>query len=423
MAKKKLAIIGTGISGLGVAYFLRDQYDITLYEKNDYIGGHTNTITIVDQKQELAIDTAFMVFNEHTYPLLTRLFKELGVKTRPTSMSFSVAHVPTGLEYCGSGFQGLFAQRRNMFNRSFLRMLLDIERFNKEAMEVLINPVYENITLAEYVAKKGYTQDFLHKFLIPMSSAVWSTPPDAMLNFPAVTLVRFFKNHCFLGMSGHLEWRTCLGGSRNYRDKLLAQTKAVVCRNRGVLHVKDLGSKVSVTDTMGGSTDYDHVVIAAHADDALAMLKNPTPLQQLTLSQFPYINNSTILHTDDRVMPRYKRAWASWNYRIVADANGVPQATTIYYINALQGIASDKDWFISINDPGLIDPAKIVWRMDYRHPRYTPQSQQAQPMLQQLNEGKGISFCGAYFRYGFHEDGLWSAHQVAQTLSKDPIWP
>lgn len=422
MAKEKLAIIGTGISGLGVAYFLRDQYDITLYEKNNYIGGHTNTVTIVDEKKELHIDTAFMVYNETTYPLLTRLFKELDVKTKPTSMSFSVQHVPSGLEFCGTGYNGLFAQRRNLFNRPFIRMLLEIDRFNKEAVEVLDNPLYEKHSLAQYANEKGYSDDFLQKFLIPMSSAVWSTPIDTMLQFPAATLVRFFKNHCFLGVQGHLQWRTCVGGSRQYRDKLLAQTKLNIWANRGATKVMRQNGKVVVVDAMGIETIYDRVVLACHADDTLKILHDQTPLERDLLSKFPYYTNSTTLHTDVSVMPKTKRAWSSWNFRISQNAKGELVTSTIYDMNSLQGVSQTKPWLISINGADLVDPKKVVWKMDYRHPIFTTESQLAQRELYKLNETGPIYFSGAYFRYGFHEDGLLSALNVARRLSKEPIW-
>ncbi len=422
MIKEKLAIIGTGIAGMGVAYFLRDQYEITLYEKNNYIGGHTNTVTIVDKKQELNIDTAFMVYNETTYPLLTRLFQELEVKTKPTSMSFSVQHVPSGLEFCGTGYNGLFAQRRNLFNRPYLRMLMEIDRFNKEAVEVLVDPKYESYSLAQYAAEKKYSMDFLSKFLIPMSSAVWSSPADTMLQFPAMTLVRFFKNHCFLGVAGHLQWRTCIGGSRQYREKLLAQIKANIWSDRGAVKVIRAGNKVRVVDTMGFEMSYDKVVIAAHADDALSMLQDPTPDEQEILSKFPYHTNSTTLHTDASVMPKTKTAWSSWNYRISQNDEGKLVTTTIYDMNSLQGISKHKDWFISINDPGLVDPKKVVWTMEYRHPLFTTESQKAQKILPKLNATGPVYFSGAYFRYGFHEDGLLSALNTARQLSKEPIW-
>ncbi len=422
MAKQKLAIIGTGISGMGVAYFMKDFYDITLYEKNDYIGGHTNTVTIVDQKKELAIDTGFIVYNETTYPLLTRLFKELMVRTKPASMSFSVQHVPSGLEFCGTGYNGLFAQRKNLFNRPFLRMLMEIDRFNKEAVEVLVNPKYESYSLAEYVMEKGYSRDFIFRFLVPMSSAVWSAPVDLMLKFPAMTLVRFFKNHCFLGIQGHLQWRTCDGGSRQYRDKLLAQIKANIWPNRGVSKVIREGNGVRVIDSQGVALTYDKVVIAAHADEALGMLEDPTDDERELLAKFPYHLNKATLHTDTALMPKTKRAWSSWNYRIHENEKGELFTTTIYDMNSLQGVSSNKGWFVSINDPGLIDPAKIVWTKDYHHPLFTTEGQKAQHLLPRLNETGPVYFAGAYFRYGFHEDGLLSALNVARKLTREPIW-
>lgn len=422
MLKQRLAIIGTGISGMGAAYFLNEQYDITLYEKNNFIGGHTNTVTIVDNKKELNIDTAFMVYNETTYPLLTRLFNELEVKTKATSMSFSVQHVPSGLEFCGTGYNGLFAQRRNLFNLPFIKMLKEIERFNKEAQEVLDMPRFETYSLSQYMTQKGYSQDFIEKFLIPMSSAVWSAPADTMLQFPARTLVRFFKNHCFLGIKGHLQWRTCVGGSRQYKEKLMAQVKANVWVNRGAVKVIRCGSKVKVIDSMGFDMEYDKVILACHADDALRILQEPTSQEQDLLGKFPYQLNIATLHTDKSVMPRTRGAWSSWNYRISYNDQNKLVATTIYDMNSLQGISPEKDWFVSINDPGLIDPKKIISTIEYHHPIFTVDGQKAQGDLPLLNENGPVYFAGAYFRYGFHEDGLLSALNLARHISKEPIW-
>ncbi len=407
---------------MGAGYFLRDKYDITFYEKNDYAGGHTNTVTLKENGQDVHVDSAFMVYNESTYPLLTRLFTELKVQTKATSMSFSVQHVPTGLEYCGTGLDGLFAQRKNLLNPRFIAMLLEIQRFNKEAVEVLEDEQYSQCSLAAYMLKKGYSDDFLYKFLIPMSSAVWSTPVDTMLQFPAVTLVRFFKNHCFLGLEGHLQWRTCVGGSRQYRDKLLAKVNARVWTDRGVVKVVRGKAKVTVIDTTGAAQEYDKAIIACHADDALALLAEPTALEARLLGAFDYCDNKTTVHSDRSVMPRNKRAWSSWNYRIQKDGQGGWDTTTIYDMNSLQGVSQRKDHFVSINDPGLVDPVKIMWETVYRHPVYSVAGQNAQKEMHLLNQDGQLYFCGAYFRYGFHEDGLWSGLNAARALAGENIW-
>ncbi len=415
---KKLAIIGTGISAMGAAYLLRDRFEITFYEKNEYIGGHTNTLTVDEDGTPVYVDSGFMVYNEATYPLLTRLFNELDIQTQTTDMSFSFQHLPSRLEYTGSGFNGLFAQRRNIFNPRHIRMLLDISRFRNEALEVLNDPKYQSYSLYEYVQEKKYSEDFLDKFLIPMSSAVWSTPFDTMMSFPAATLVRFFKNHCFLDLQGQPQWRTCVGGSRQYRDKVMKAINAKVYMNTAARQVRRLGNQVEIIDATGQKNSYDKVLLAAHADESLEILADATAMEQKLLSQFTYHSNRVTLHTDIRVMPRLKRAWSSWNYRVGSD-QGV---TTIYWMNSLQRVSRKKDYFVSINDPGLIDPKNILWQRTYTHPIYTVASQAAQVQLSALNENGQVFFSGAYFRYGFHEDGLLSALQAARAISGENLW-
>ncbi len=417
-----IAIIGTGISGMSAGYFLRDKFDITFYEKEDYAGGHTNTLTIKEGNQDIYIDSAFMVYNEPTYPLLTRLFKELKIETKPTSMSFSVQHLPSGLEYCGTGYNGLFAQRRNIFNPRYVKMLLEIDRFRREADEVLDNPSYVSCTLAQYMRSKGYSEDFLQKFLIPMSSAVWSTPANTMLEFPVQTLVRFFNNHRFLSLDGQLSWRTCVGGSRQYREKIITAFGDRVWTQRAVVKIRREAGKVAVTDSTGQVLIYDKVIVACHADEALGLLIDPTALESSLLSKFPYLSNKTTLHTDARVMPKLKSVWSSWNNRIENGSDGQAKTSTIYWMNSLQGVSKSKSYFISINDPGLIDPARILWEKNYTHPLYTVDGQEAQLRLSELNRNGVTYFCGAYFRYGFHEDGLMSGVEAARAVAGREVW-
>jgi len=413
-----IAIVGTGIAGMGAAYFLKEKYDITFYEKNDYPGGHTHTLKVKEDGQDIYIDSGFMVYNEITYPHLTRLFKELDVKTKPTDMSFSVQHLESGLEYCGTGLNGLFAQRKNFFSFSHWKMLLEMDRFNKESLEILDNDRYLSYSLADYVKEKSYSDDFFHKFLVPISSAVWSTPPDLMLEFPAVTLVRFFKNHGFLGLRGHYQWRTVVDGSQSYREKILKLFKGKVLLGNPVTEVRRRGAKVLVTDSNRETREFDQVILAAHADESLKMLGDATPKERELLSKFQYHKNPVALHTDDSVMPKTKLAWSSWNYRI---SRNKPPAT-IYWMNNLQHVSKKKNYFISINDIGGIAESKIIWKSEYTHPVYNPEAIKAQIQLPGLNGGGGIYFCGAYFKYGFHEDGLTSGLEAARAITGEPIW-
>lgn len=420
---QKIAIIGTGIAGMGAAHFLKDEYDITLFEKNGYVGGHTNTVTVDENGTPIHIDTGFMVFNQVTYPNLLRLFDELNVPVKKTSMSFSVQHVPTELEFCGSGLNGLFAQRKNLFSPRFIRMLLQIDRFNKECEEVLTDPRYASMTLAEYVAEKQYGDDFLYQYIIPMSSAVWSTPIDLMLGFPAFSLVRFFKNHGFLGLDVQHQWYTIHNGSRSYRDILIRPFEKKIAVNSAVVRVERNGNGAAVVLADGQRAQFDKVIIAAHADEALAMLSEPTELQRRLLSPFSYQENIAVLHTDPSVMPKTRRAWSSWNYRIDRTKDGGLSPSTVYWMNSLQQVSRTKDYFVNINGEEAIDPARVLRRIVYTHPVYTVAAQQAQKELPKLNEEGPVYFCGSYFKYGFHEDAFTSGLDVSRVLSKKPVWP
>jgi len=417
-----IAIIGTGIAGMGCGYFLHRSHDVALFEQNEYVGGHTNTVTVDEEGTPIPIDTGFMVYNEVTYPNLTRLFRELEVPTMETSMSFSVQHVRSGLEFCGSGLNGLFAQRKNLFSPRFYRLLLNISRFNKEATEILDDPRYLDYTLDRYVAEKGYSNDFLYRYLIPMSSAVWSTPPEKMLNFPAMTLIRFFKNHGFLGLDTQHQWRTVSGGSKVYRDLMVAPFKQNIHVHMPVRRVFRQALQAVVETSDGSRRSFDKVIFASHADQALAMLSDATESEQRLLKEFKYQTNIATLHTDSRVMPRNRRIWSSWNYRMDTDAHGAVRPSTIYYMNSLQNVSRQKDYFVSIDDPGTVRPDQILRTITYEHPLYTPQAAAAQLELPSLNERGPVYFCGSYFRHGFHEDAFSSAIQLCEKITEGSVW-
>ena len=420
---ESLAIIGTGIAGMSAGYFLKNQCRVTFFEKNDYPGGHTNTVTIDEEGRLVPIDTGFMVYNEITYPHLTRLFKELDVKTMPTSMSFSVSHQPSGLEYCGTGIRGLFSRRKNIFNPRFIHLLTQMNRFNHQSVEVLTDPQYSGYTTQEYAEEKGFGEDFLQKYLLPMSSAVWSTPLDLMLKFPIVTLVRFFKNHGFLGLRTHHQWRTVVGGSKEYRDKILGLFKDNVFLKCPITKIVREKAKVQLYDSSGTKRVYDKVILASHADQSLSLLSDATLIERRVLKKFRYQKNRATLHTDFSVMPQTKRAWSSWNYRLSLDLKGRIRPSTVYYMNSLQKVSKKKDYFISINDPMDVHPAKILWETEYEHPIFDLDAISAQQELPVLNEDGRVFFCGSYFKYGFHEDALESGLNVARLISKNRIWP
>ncbi|MEO6882978.1 MAG: FAD-dependent oxidoreductase [Bacteroidia bacterium] len=415
---KKIAIIGTGIAGMGCGHLLKGIFDITFFEQNDYVGGHTNTITITEDGKDIFIDTGFMVFNHVTYPNLTALFAELNVPTKKTTMSFSVQHKPTNLEYCGSSLNGLFAQRKNIFSPRFIKMLLQINRFNEESLKLLDSKDSEHITLKEYAERNGYKKDLLYKYLIPMSAAVWSTPIDSMLDFPAATLIRFFKNHGFLGLKTQHQWYTVCNGSKSYRDIIMASFKNKVFVNNAVVKVKRENDQVKLTFKNGENKFFDKVIIAAHANQALKILENPSENEFRILSNFKYQKNKAILHTDESVMPKNKKIWSAWNY-LMDEKNNQIMPSTIYYMNALQQVSDKKNYFVSINDSGNIAENKILKTIDYEHPLFDVAAIKAQKELSILNQSEQIYFCGSYFNYGFHEDAFASAIQVADIIKKE----
>ncbi len=419
---QKLAIIGTGIAGMSCGYFLHREFDLTVYEQNDYVGGHTNTVELDHRGERVAVDTGFMVYNHVTYPHLVKLFQRLQVAEKDTSMSFSVQHLPSGLEFCGSGLSGLFAQRKNLMNPSFIRLLLQVHRFNRTSLEVLDRVEFDSMTLAEYARRRGYGHDFLHKYLVPMSSAVWSTPPDEMLNFSVRTLVRFFHNHGFLGLHTQHQWKTLVGGSRTYREKLIAPFRDRIHARRAAVSVRREGGRVVVRDSQGQHETYDKVIMASHADQSLRLLDAPTAEEACLLRPFQYQTNLATLHTDSRLMPRTRRAWSSWNYRVDVDAAGRTVPSTIYWMNSLQHVSEKENFFVSINGADCIRLDRVLYQISYEHPLFNVATTEAQKELDRLNETGPIYFCGSYFRYGFHEDALWSSVRLCESLLGRDVW-
>lgn len=423
----KLAIVGTGIAGMGCAHFLHRDFDVTIFEQNDYVGGHTNTVTAREPGtgREVPIDTGFMVFNRVTYPLLCRLFADLSVPVKPTDMSFSMRDHTSGLEWCGSSVRHLFAQRRNFFNLRFLRMLRQVHRFNSEAVAALDDPATALLTLGEYVRQRNYGRDFFDLYLVPMSSAVWSTPPEQMLEFPAATLLRFFHNHGFLGLQTQHPWWTVDGGAREYVRRITAPWRDRIRTGNRVVRVQRLGAHVIVSTASGRREAFDRLILATHADQALALLGDPTPLESRVLRAFQYQANTATLHTDPTVMPRTKRAWASWNYELARDAAGRFAPATHYWMNRLQGVSDRENYFVSINRPGHLAPDRVLRTIAYRHPLFNLAAVRAQTELPHLNDrarhATETYFAGSYFRHGFHEDAFMSAVNLsALLLERDP---
>jgi predicted NAD/FAD-binding protein len=414
MSRETLAIVGSGVAGLAATYFLKDKFDITLIEKNNYIGGHTNTIQIKGKQQDKPVDTGFMVFNEVTYPNFTKFLKKLSVPYYDTDMSFSVYDIHKNFEYNGSSLSGLFSQRKNLFNPSFIKMLLEIQKFSSMAEEIMNNEKFAQLSMADFINKYKLGKRFTHDFLIPMSSAVWSTPHDTMLNFPIKTLVRFFVNHGFLGLDTQHQWKTISGGSESYKKAILSQFNGKIILNDPAEELHILGPKKFQLRTKNSSFTFDNVILAAHADETLNVLKKPTKLQQQLLSPFKYQLNEAWVHTDDSFMPKIKSNWSSWNY-----IKNQKETFTVYWMNRLQpeSLNNEKNIFININGVDLIDSKKVIKKITYSHPVFDLAAINAQNDLSKLNyETPGLYFCGSYFRYGFHEDAFLSALQMTNQI-------
>jgi predicted NAD/FAD-binding protein len=422
---QRTAIIGTGIAGMGCGYFLHPHTELTLYEQQDYPGGHTNTVTVDEDGTPVYIDTGFMVFNYKTYPNLCRLFGQIHAPVRKTDMSFSVQHLPAGLEYSGSSLNHLFAQRSNLFNPAFLKMLWQIRRFNTESIRLLDDPRYADYSLRQFMKEFDFGDDMFWKYLVPMSSAVWSTPMDKMLDFPVMTLIRFFYNHGFLGLNTQHQWWTLDKGSQSYREILIRPFKNRIRLNCKATRVVRQGGSVFVETADGVREEFDRVILACHGDQALALLADPTMEERRVMGAFQYQHNLAVLHTDASVMPRKRLAWSSWNYRI-AEENGHLRPSTIYWMNRLQQVSDKKDYFVSINPQQGLDRTKIIREIDYEHPLFDIPAIRSQKDLSALNREGPIYYCGSYFNYGFHEDAFTSALQLCKQLlqagSDEELW-
>ena len=411
----RIAIVGTGISGMVAAYLLSDDHDVVVFEANDYIGGHTNTIDIQLNGASYAVDSGFIVFNEATYPNFVKLMQGLGVAWQPSNMSFSVQSEKTDLEYSPSTLNSLFAQRRNLLRPSFYRMLLDAFRFRREAQEILRANDQET-TLGEYLEGKGYSRAFIHHFIIPMGEAIWSADPKQFNEFPAHYFVQFFNNHGFLKVKDQPQWQVIKGGSKSYVEPLTKPYKDKVRLNCAVESIKRHADCVEVTPLHGEAERFDHAVIATHSDQALAILADPSDAEREILGAIPYQDNLAILHTDSSLLPNKRAAWASWNYHIPREELG--RVAVTYYMNMLQSLNAPTDFCVSLNLPEIIDQNKIIRKFNYHHPVYNRQGPLAQGRREEISGVNRTYFCGAYWGYGFHEDGVNSALAVCTHFGK-----
>jgi predicted NAD/FAD-binding protein len=411
----RIAVIGTGIAGNVAAWHLCREHEITIFEAAGRVGGHSHTHDIVYDGRYYAIDTGFIVFNDWTYPNFMALLDELGVESEPTEMSFSSRCEASGIEYNGSSLNRLFAQRRNLFKPHFYRMIGDILRFNHEA-RALLDTTDETLSLDSYLHENGYGRLFIDNYIVPMGAAIWSTDPQQMLAFPACHFVRFFENHGLLNITDRPQWRVIKGGSREYAKKLTAPYRERIRLNEAVVSVRRLPGHVELHTSAGFTETFDYVFMASHSDQALAMLSDPTQAERDVLGAIPYQHNDVVLHTDTSLLPKTRRAWAAWNYLRRHDDDG--RVSVTYDMNILQHLQAPVTFCVTLNDTQHIDPGKIIRRMDYQHPVYTTAGVAAQQRHREINSKRRTWYCGAYWRYGFHEDGVISALNAIQDFKE-----
>lgn len=401
----KIAIIGTGIAGNVAAYKLRSEHDITVFEAGPYIGGHTNTVDVFENGHRFAVDTGFIVFNDRTYPNFMQILDEIGQASRPSEMSFSVQSHGDGLEYSGSSLNTLFAQRRNLLRPRFYRMIRDILRFNKTTLPS-IDQVDDSESLRDYLRENHYSPEFIEHYLIPMAAAIWSAEPVAVLDMPVKFLVRFFANHGLLQLKDRPTWHVIEGGSREYVRKLTDGHRDRIRLNSPVESLNRFDDGIELYTASGGVEVFDYVFLACHSDQALSILRDPSNAERSVLGAIPYQRNEAILHTDEALMPKRRKAWAAWNYH-VPKKTGSHVAVT-YNMNILQGLPAENQYLVTLNNDREINPEKVIRTIQYEHPVFSRESVAAQERQRDLNKDRTF-FCGAYWKNGFHEDGVVSA--------------
>ncbi len=416
----KIAIIGGGISGLTAAWYLAPQHTVSLFEANDYIGGHTHTVDVSVASGRYAIDTGFIVCNDRTYPNFLKLMRELRVALNPTGMSFSVSCERSGLEYNGSDLNGLFAQRRNLVNPAFYKLLADIVRFNRLAKAALQgnalggHALSGDKTLGSFLHTHGFSGRVISHYLAPMTAAIWSTPLGDVARFPLLFFLRFCDNHGLFNLLDRPQWYVISGGSRRYVEAMLPRLSASVLPHTPVRAVTRDDSGVTVFTADGAGERFDEVIFACHSDEALRLLGDASPAERDILGAIPYQQNEVILHTDARLLPRARRAWAAWNYRLAETPSQLPTVT--YDMNQLQGLIAPERFCVTLNRSGEIDPQQVLGRYHYAHPQFSRAAITAQARHGEISGQRHTHYCGAYWLYGFHEDGVNSALRVVRQL-------
>jgi len=413
----KIAVVGTGISGMVAAYLLSEEHAVTVYEVKDYIGGHTHTHDVDLNGQTYAVDSGFIVFNAKTYPNFSKLMSRLGVAWQISDMSFSLKCFRTGLEFRPSTLNTLFAQRRNFLRPSFYRMIMDAFRFRRQSEMLFGSDNQYEKTLNEFLTQNNYSRWFIDYFIVPMGSAIWSAAPEKFREFPARYFAEFFKNHGFLNVKDQPQWLTIKGGSKQYIDPLTRRYKDHIRLNCGVEKIRRHDDYVEINAGGLEPETFDCVVIAAHSDQALALLDDPSEQEQEILGQIAFQKNDTVLHTDQSLLPQRRTVWAAWNYHIPPEDLG--RVAITYDMNILQNLEAEEEFCVSLNMTEAIAPEKTIARMTYHHPVYTPASLTARMRYDEINGQNRTYYCGAYWYYGFHEDGVKSALAVAKHFGKN----
>jgi len=416
----KIGIIGSGISGLGAAYLLHREHDITLFEKNDYIGGHSRTVEVSTPEGTMPVDTGFIVFNYRNYPLLTALFAHIDVPVMKSDMSFGASIADGWLEYSTQTLRSLFAQPRNLTRPAFHGMVRDILRFNRRSLDYLDAP--PEVTLGQFLDELGMGEWFRRYFLLAVGGAIWSTPLSQMLNFPARTFIRFFDNHGLLTVNDQPQWYTVKGGSREYVTRLTAPFADRINTGCGAARVSRLAEGVEVIDTQGEQHHFDQVIFACHADQALHILQTPTREESKLLGACGYQPNEMVLHSDLNLMPKNRTTWASWVYLSQSKDTTAGKVSLSYWMNRLQSLETEAPLIVTLNPGHAIDPALVHDRYNFEHPIFDTAAIQAQEAMDNIQGTDRLWYCGAYHRYGFHEDGFASGVGVAQKLGATLPW-
>ena len=407
----RIAIVGAGVSGLVVAHLLEREHEVTLFEAAAYAGGHANTVRVDTANETHHVDTGFIVFNDRNYPNFERLIDRLGVAWQPSTMSFSVSDGRGDFEYTGGSANGLFAKRAHLATPWFHRMLADLARFNRSARNLLLHDG-DGPSLGHWLEQQRFSQPFIDKLIVPQASAVWSADPHQMWSFPARFLVEFFDNHGMLSLRDRPRWRTIRGGSARYVEALTSQFSGRIRLDTPVQSLSRLGDHVLVTPRGGEAERFDEVVLATHSDQALALLRDASDREHEVLGAIPYQPNEAVLHTDARMLPRRRRAWASWNYHLAEPQR--EQTTVTYHMNTLQSLSAEREFCVTLNRTEEIDPRQVIRRISYAHPVYTATGVNAQARFAEISAVNRTHYCGAYWGWGFHEDGVVSALRVAE---------